>query len=287
MASWVEVHATLPDHPKVLRAAKALKIDSDALVGKLVRLWTWAVDNREDGILNEFDVEKLSERMNYKGDNDALIGVLVIHGLLDDAGDGCLEIHDWTEHVEMLVDKREKKRKQTAERVKRWREKQKNCECNPLEGEHPNDKNPPNFDAVTQSSVTCNALQERFSCNACNSRTVPNRTIPYLTVPNSNELENNEDKKEIDKEKAPKVVRHKYGVYGNVLLSDADMEKLKAEFPNDWGQRIERLSEYIASKGAKYKDHLATIRSWARKEKPNEKRGRDTGGAFDAVGTYL
>lgn len=69
-----------------------------------------------------------------------------------------------------------------------------------------------------------------------------------------------------------KPTRHKYGMYSNVLLSDKDMDKLKAEFPNDWEQRIERLSEYIASKGEKYKNHLATIRSWAKKETNNAKR---------------
>lgn len=62
-------------------------------------------------------------------------------------------------------------------------------------------------------------------------------------------------------------VKHKHGEYNNVLLSDEDLEKLKAEF-TDWEERIERLSEYIESKGAKYKSHLATIRSWARKELP-------------------
>lgn len=65
---------------------------------------------------------------------------------------------------------------------------------------------------------------------------------------------------------APKVQRHKYGEYKNVLLSDSELEKLKEEFPNDWEQRIERLSEYIASTGKRYKSHLATIRSWARKD---------------------
>lgn len=68
--------------------------------------------------------------------------------------------------------------------------------------------------------------------------------------------------------RSTKPVRHKYGQYQNVLLSDEDMAKLQAECPIDWQERIERLSEYIASKGAKYKDHLATIRSWKRKEKP-------------------
>ena len=63
-----------------------------------------------------------------------------------------------------------------------------------------------------------------------------------------------------------KPVRHKYGEYKNVLLTDEDLEKLKDEFP-DWEARIERLSSYIASTGKSYKNHLATIRNWARKDK--------------------
>lgn len=69
-----------------------------------------------------------------------------------------------------------------------------------------------------------------------------------------------------------KPTRHKYGLYKNVLLSDDDMEKLKTEFL-DWEQRIERLSEYIASTGKSYKNHLATIRSWARKDSQQNKVG--------------
>ena len=64
----------------------------------------------------------------------------------------------------------------------------------------------------------------------------------------------------------PKPTRHKYGLYENVLLTDEDYEKLKAEFPHDHTERIERLSEYIASTGKKYKNHLATIRNWARND---------------------
>lgn len=60
--------------------------------------------------------------------------------------------------------------------------------------------------------------------------------------------------------------KHKYGEYKNVLLTDEEYEKLQNEFPNDYEERIERLSSYIASKGAKYKNHLATIRNWARKD---------------------
>ena len=74
------------------------------------------------------------------------------------------------------------------------------------------------------------------------------------------------EKEKIDKKEKPQ--RHKYGQYHNVMLSDDEMEKLKVEFPVDWEERIERVSEYCASKGATYKNYLATIRNWARKERP-------------------
>lgn len=68
----------------------------------------------------------------------------------------------------------------------------------------------------------------------------------------------------------PKPTRHKYGLYENVLLTNEDYRKLQEEFPHDYSDRIERLSEYIASTGKKYKSHLATIRSWAKKDKPQK-----------------
>lgn len=71
-----------------------------------------------------------------------------------------------------------------------------------------------------------------------------------------------------------KPSRHRYGEYKNVLLSDADVEKLKNEFPNDWEGRIERLSAYMASTGKSYKNHLATIRNWARMQKERDEKSR-------------
>ena len=72
--------------------------------------------------------------------------------------------------------------------------------------------------------------------------------------------------------KSIKETKHKYGEYKNVLLTDEEMEKLKAEYP-DLPERIERLSSYVASTGKSYKSHYATIRNWARKdaEKPGRK----------------
>lgn len=63
-----------------------------------------------------------------------------------------------------------------------------------------------------------------------------------------------------------KVIRHKYGEYQNVLLTDEDYAKLRAEFPTEYEALIERLSAYMASTGRAYKNHLATMRNWARRE---------------------
>lgn len=91
-----------------------------------------------------------------------------------------------------------------------------------------------------------------------------------------------EEDKDIDKKNN---IRHKYGEYNNVLLTDSDLEKLKSEFP-DWQERVERLSSYIASTGKKYKNHLATIRNWARKD-GNNAADKKEDAITDKVGIWL
>ena len=81
-------------------------------------------------------------------------------------------------------------------------------------------------------------------------------------------------------------IRHKQGQYMNVLLSDEEMEKLKTEFPTDYRDRIERVSEYCASTGKSYKNYLATIRNWAKKDRTARKDivpeyNEDTNPQFD------
>lgn len=78
----------------------------------------------------------------------------------------------------------------------------------------------------------------------------------------------------------PKPTRHKYGLYENVLLTDEEYKKLQEEFPTDYSERIERLSEYMASTGKKYKNFLATIRNWAKKDKPNAPKAQKSSNPF-------
>lgn len=76
-----------------------------------------------------------------------------------------------------------------------------------------------------------------------------------------NNLNDNDNLKE--KNKKEKI---SFGEFKNVLLSEEELEKLKQRFP-DYELRIEKLSNYIASKGDGYKSHYATILNWARNEK--------------------
>lgn len=85
--------------------------------------------------------------------------------------------------------------------------------------------------------------------------------------------------KEREKAQAPSAPARLYGLYGNVSLTDEELSALQAEFPSDWQERIERLSEYMASTGRKYESHLATIRAWARKDKA--KKQQETGQDMD------
>ena len=73
-------------------------------------------------------------------------------------------------------------------------------------------------------------------------------------------------------------IKKKYGENENVLFTDEEYEKVKAYFPNDYEKRIQNLDDYIQSKGAKYKDFVATLKNWARKEgykPPNEKQTQE------------
>lgn len=109
--------------------------------------------------------------------------------------------------------------------------------------------------------------KQALSINGQMSDKCPDKNPPEIEI----ELE-----KDIEiKRKKKKTVRHKYGEYKNVLLSDDQMEKLKSEFPNDWDQRIDRVSEYCEVTGKSYKNYLATIRVWAKKDKqPNNQAVR-------------
>ena len=58
-----------------------------------------------------------------------------------------------------------------------------------------------------------------------------------------------------------------YGQFQNVFLSQDELSALQRDIPI-CEEYIERLSSYMASTGKTYRNHAATIRSWALRDKP-------------------
>jgi len=90
--------------------------------------------------------------------------------------------------------------------------------------------------------------------------------------PTTTKNEKNVKNEENDKKKD---IKHKHGIYSHVLLTDSEYSRLKNDFP-DIEERIQRLDDYIQMKGAKYKDHNLTIRTWAKKDsQPQQGKPKD------------
>ena len=110
-----------------------------------------------------------------------------------------------------------------------------------------------------------------YNCNNSNQKNEKNTIVTDYDVDVDIDIDVDNDselKEKINKKEKPQ--KHKYGQYQNVLLSDDELEKLKTEFPVDWEERIERVSGYCASKGTSYKNYLATIRNWAKRDAKNK-----------------
>jgi hypothetical protein len=65
---WIKIETCTPDKPEICSLSTQLKLDEDTVVGKLVRLWSWAELNRIDpndlGVTKEF-IDKVVGRKGF------------------------------------------------------------------------------------------------------------------------------------------------------------------------------------------------------------------------------
>lgn len=81
----------------------------------------------------------------------------------------------------------------------------------------------------------------------------------------------NKNEKEQEEQEEKKKT---YGHFENVLLTDKELLALKEKFNGSCKEKIEALSEYLKSKGKRYKSHYATILTWDRKDKKDGANGK-------------
>jgi GNAT superfamily N-acetyltransferase len=76
---WIKIEHTTPDKPEVIRMAEMLRLDRDAVAGKLFRLWAWADQNSVDGadvMVTATFIDDLARRRGFAA---ALIAVGWLH----------------------------------------------------------------------------------------------------------------------------------------------------------------------------------------------------------------
>jgi hypothetical protein len=134
-------------------------------------------------------------------------------------------------------------------------------------------KNIKNSTSETTSETTSDNPHEYLADSELGATDRPTKRPATDQPPTSDRPQLKKDKKDKNDNKdtpaAPQPIKHKYGEYKNVLLSDSDIEKLKAKF-SDWQERIETLSKGIELKGYKYKNHYLAILEWAERDAPKK-----------------
>lgn len=118
--NWLKVDASIFDHPKTRRLARALGISPEQTVGHLIRLWSWGLRISPDGVLRNADAVDLAEAANFSGDAEMFLEALLTCssggvGFMERTEDGFLAFHDWTEYSGALEQKREKNRDRMRE----------------------------------------------------------------------------------------------------------------------------------------------------------------------------
>lgn len=229
---WIKLATGLPDNKKI-KQLRTLP-DGDTIALMWVFLMCLAGETNEDGMVYfTREVPYTDEMLANQFDMDiktVRLGLTWFQkfGMIELIED-IICLPSWEKW--QATDKLSEIREQTRRRVAKHREKQK----------------------LIASNVTGNVTV-----------TQSNATEEDIELDIDKDIDNNiSDSAEPE---PPKKVKHKYGEYKNVFLTDEELEKLKNEYP-DYLERIERLSSYVESTGKKYKSHYATIRNWARNDK--------------------
>lgn len=108
--AWIELHQTLREHKKMFACADALSLSRIEMIGTLVSLWLWALDNAQDGSLAGVSDKTIARVCDFPEKKAGkLVAALAEHGFLDYDGEH-YSIHDWFDYAGKLMERREKDR---------------------------------------------------------------------------------------------------------------------------------------------------------------------------------
>lgn len=177
--AWLEVHQELREHRKLYACADALGVEPVTMLGMLISLWLWALDNVQDGNLSGISSRSVARAARWPEKKaDKLMAALIDNRWIDQDGES-LSIHDWAEYTGRLMDGRKK----DAERKRKKREEKKQ-KGSGHDAEHPKTSGgrPPD---IQQTSATG---PEKIRCY---SNSNSNSNILSTVSPNGDTVESN------------------------------------------------------------------------------------------------
>jgi hypothetical protein len=118
--AWIELHQTIWTHRKTLKLAPMLGIKEIYAAAHVVKIWTWALDNAQDGDLSDIPRTSIAKIAEWDGNADEFVQALINSGWIDSDENG-VKIHDWFDYAGRLIEKRQEE----ADRKKRAREGKK------------------------------------------------------------------------------------------------------------------------------------------------------------------
>lgn len=93
--AWIESHQNLEDHPKVMLLMQKTGWNLDECIGRLHRLWWWALKYAEDGDLSKYDCSQFLVRLDPNKDPKELFHMLKEVSLVENNG----MLHDWLDYA--------------------------------------------------------------------------------------------------------------------------------------------------------------------------------------------
>jgi len=96
---WIEFHTGLISHFKLKRLMRSTGWSQDTAIGKLCRLWAWAIEYAEDGDLNRFHREEIMQEIGIEEDADNMY-LRFIHAEFINPNN---LIHDWLDYAGLFL----------------------------------------------------------------------------------------------------------------------------------------------------------------------------------------
>jgi|GEM_PF-6184394 hypothetical protein len=192
MIPWLQIYSNLPSHHKTDRLTDALGLPNYAVVGILVKMWSWVTVNASDGNLSKYSNPKkiIEEAIGWTKKKPDLFQALVDVGFIDATEAGYV-IHDWKDYSKEGFE--EKKKSAAAERQRKCRDnkksKNKNLDDDNMMDDVTKCDTPHNIDRDTSrdADVTkCDTSHPTIQYN-----TKHNNTRQYLSPPNPLKGESN------------------------------------------------------------------------------------------------